>query len=161
MTAETTRRHCPICGAEVEMPADTLTGMAAAPGLVAEAVRAAAASAREGWSPSEIAAHLADTEVGFSWRLRRILSEDEPEVRPFDQEVWAAALRYPERDPEVALQAYAAQRAANVEILAWLSEADWERGYRHPEFGRQSLRTLSRHKSDHDLAHLRQIRAHG
>ncbi len=33
MTVETTRRHCPICEAEVEMPADTVEGMAAAPKL--------------------------------------------------------------------------------------------------------------------------------
>ncbi len=82
---------------------------------------------------------------------------DEPELQPFDQNDWAAALRYGERDVGVALNAYAALRAANVEILARLSEEGWERRFRHPEFGPASLRTLARHISDHDLAHLAQI----
>lgn len=157
MTVETTRRHCPICESDVEMPVDTVEGMAAAPKLIAEAVRAASGGAGDGWSASEIAAHLADIEVALGWRLRQVLSADEPELQPFDQNDWAAALRYGERDVDVALKAYAAQRAANVEILARLSEDGWERRFKHPEFGLASLRTLVRHISDHDLAHLTQI----
>ncbi len=140
------------------MPVDTVEGMTAAPKLIAEAVRAAPGGAGEGWSASEIAAHLADIEVVLGWRIRQVLSEDEPALQPFDQNDWAAALRYGERDLEVALNAYAAQRAANVEILAGISEEGWERRFRHPEFGPASLRTLVRHISDHDLAHLAQIR---
>jgi hypothetical protein len=158
MTMETTRRHCPICESEVEMPVDTVEGMAAAPKLIVEAVRAAPGGAGEGWSASEIAAHLADIEVALGWRIRQVLSVDEPALQPFNQDDWAAALRYGERDVEVALNAYAAQRAANVEILAGLSEEGWERRFKHPEFGPASLRTLVRHISDHDLAHLAQIR---
>ena len=157
MTVETTRRHCPICESEVEMPVDTVEGMAAAPKLIAEAVRAASGGAGEGWSASEIAAHLADIEVALGWRLRQVLSADEPELQPFDQNDWAAALRYGERDVEVALNAYAALRAATVEIIARLSEEGWERRFRHPELGSASLRTLVQHISDHDLAHLTQI----
>ncbi len=157
MAVETTRRQCLICESEVEMPADTVEGMAAAPKLIAEAVRAASGGAGEGWSAPEIAAHLADIEVGLGWRMRQILSEDEPELQPFDQNDWALALRYGERDVDTSLNAYAAQRAANVEILAGLSEEGWERRFRHPEFGPASLRTLVRHISDHDLAHLAQI----
>ncbi len=158
MEIETTRRHCAVCGDDVEMPADTLAGMAALPDLIGEAVRAAPSRPGEGWSPSEIAAHLADIEVALGWRIRRVLSEDEPTLQPFDQDDWAEALWYGERDTEVALRAYAAQRAANVEILSRLSDEGWERRFQHPEFGPASLRTLVRHISDHDLAHLRQIR---
>ncbi len=161
MTVETTRRHCPICESEVEMPVDTVEGMAAAPELIAEAVRAAPDGAGEGWSASEIAAHLADIEVALGWRIRQILAEDEPALQPFDQNDWAAALRYGERDVEIALNAYAAQRAANVEILAGLSEEGWERRFKHPEFGPASLRTLVRHISDHDLDHSRQMLKQG
>ncbi len=157
MTVETTRRHCPICETEVEMPADTVEGMAAAPKLIAEAVRAASGGVGEGWSASEIAAHLADIEVALGWRMRQILSEDEPALQPFDQNDWSAVLRYGERDVDTSLNAFAAQRAANVEILARLPDEGWQRRFKHPEFGPASLRTLVRHISDHDLAHLTQI----
>ena len=105
-----------------------------------------------------MAAHLADTEVAFGWRLRQTLAEDEPELQGFDQERWAAAMHYDKRDPDVSLAAYAAARAANLEILRMLDEAGWERRFRHLEFGRLTVRVMIKHKSDHDLAHLRQIR---
>ena len=156
---ETTRAHCPICGYEVDLPADLLGGMSRAPALIADAVRAAGASESGGWSAAEIAAHLADVELGFGWRIRKTLAETEPELEPFDQERWASALRYGERDAETSLAAYAAQRAANVELLSRLSDGDWERRFRHREFGVQPLSVLVRHIADHDLEHLLQIEA--
>jgi hypothetical protein len=91
--------------------------------------------------------------------MRQTLAETEPELEPFDQERWASALRYAERDVETSLTAYAAQRAANVELLSRLSDGDWERRFRHREFGVQPLRVLVRHIADHDIEHLRQIEA--
>jgi hypothetical protein len=140
------------------MPVDTLAALAAAPKMIAEAVRSGRLKSAEGWSPSEVAAHLADTEVAFGWRLRQTLSENGPELQGFDQGRWATALQYQKRNAEVSLNAYAAARAANVELLRMLDEAGWERGFRHSEFGRLTLRAMVWHISDHDLAHLRQIR---
>jgi hypothetical protein len=158
MQIETTRQFCQICGREVEMPVDMLAALAAAPQLIAQAVRSGVSKSGEGWSPREVAAHLADTEVAFGWRLRQTLAVDEPELRGFDQEGWAAAMHYDKRDADVSLAAYAAARTANLEILRMLDEAGWERRFRHSEFGRLTVRAMITHKSDHDLAHLRQIR---
>src|SRR6266540_3882193 len=158
MSIDTTRQYCPICSAEIEVPVDIIAAMTAAPGLIAKAVRAAPRSGGDRWSPAEVAAHLADTEVVSGWRLRQILAEDEPAIQPYDQERWATALHYQKRDPTVALEAFGAARHANLEILRLLSDEEWERTYVQPEYGRQTLRTKIRHISDHDLAHLRQIR---
>jgi uncharacterized damage-inducible protein DinB len=155
-TMETVRRQCEICGEETEQAADLVAGLAAAPAMIAEAVRSAAGGGA-GWSPDEVATHLADVEAVFAWRLRQTLAEDEPELQPFDQDRWAAALSYGKRDVALALAVYAAARAANVELLRTLDDAGWERRYRQPEYGVMSLRKLAQHKSDHDLAHLRQI----
>ena len=155
---ETIRANCPICGGESERPADTVAGMAEAPEPIAQAVRTETASGAAGWSPAEIAAHLADIEVGLAWRIRQTLSEDEPELQPFDQDAWATATHYPERDAEKSLQAFAALRAVNVEIMRRMTEAEWGRKFRHPEFGTVPIRVLIEHISDHDLAHLRQIK---
>ena len=92
------------------------------------------------------------------WRVRQILAVDEPEIQPYDQDAWVAALHYDRRDLTVALEAFAAARHANLEILRLLSDAEWERAYRHAQYGRLTLREKVRHISDHDLAHLRQIR---
>lgn len=53
---------------------------------------------------------------------------------------------------------FAAVRAVNVEIMRRMTDADWARKFRHPEFGHLSMRALVDHISDHDLAHLRQLR---
>lgn len=82
MNIETTFGYCPICATEVDSPVDTIVALAAAPGLIAEAVRAAPSETRAGWSPAEVAAHLADTEVVTGWRLRQILAEGEPTIQP-------------------------------------------------------------------------------
>ena len=158
MTTETAPEYCVICSAEVDMPVDTLGSMAAAPQRIAEAVRASSSSGGQGWSPAEVAAHLADTEVVTGWRLRQTLAEDEPTIQPYDQEKWATALHYDKRDIDLALEAFASARRANLELLRLLSGDDWERAYRHLEYGRLTLRQKIRHISDHDLAHLRQIR---
>ena len=157
MQVEITKRRCEMCGAEAEMPVDTLGALAAAPRLIAGAVESAPKRRGQGWSPAEVAAHLADNEVAFGWRLRQAMGDDEPEVQSFDQDRWAAALRYAKRDVSLSLSAYAAARAANVELLRMLDATGWERGFRHPEFGRRTLRVLAEHISHHDLLHLRQI----
>jgi nuclear transport factor 2 (NTF2) superfamily protein len=159
MTApiDTTTHFCSICGGDVETAADLLAGLAAAPALIAEAIEAASSAARDGWSPAEIAAHLADTEIVAAWRFRQALAEHEPEIGAFDQDRWASSGRYPERDLATSLQTFAAVRAANVELLRLLDDAGWLRTYRHAEYGRTTVRALAQHKSDHDLGHLRQI----
>lgn len=153
----TIKNQCPICQAAVEIPEDLLAGLAEAPDTIANAVRAAGPQT-DGWTPGEVAAHLADTETGLGWRLRMTLAYDEPEVQQFDQELWAEALQYDKRDVETSLQAFSAQRAANVDILSRMAESGWEKRFRHPEYGALTLRDLMRHKADHDLSHLRQIR---
>jgi DinB superfamily len=158
MGTETKLEFCAICGTEVATPVNILASLAEAPDAIAAALREAPAGARDGWSPAEVATHLADTEVVTGWRMRQTLAADEPEIQPYDQDAWVDALHYDKRDLMLALEAFAAARRANLEILRLLSEAEWERAYHHVEYGRLTLRQKIQHISDHDLAHLRQIR---
>jgi hypothetical protein len=127
------------------------------PRLLEEAL-ASARLPTEGWGPREIAAHLADTELFRGWRIRRILAEETPLIERFNEEAWAAALSYSERDIPTSLATFGANRRANLELLTLAGEAALARTYRHAELGRLTLRDLIWHTSDHDLAHLRQLR---
>jgi hypothetical protein len=158
MEFETVTRHCVICANDVEMPTDMLGTMAMMPRLVSRSFREPRPVDRDGWSPHEVAAHLADIEVALGWRIRQVLAEDEPELQPFDQERWAATLRYQHRELATSLATYAANRQANLELLGALGDPTWDRKYRHPEFGNRPLRTLIEHIADHDINHLKQIR---
>jgi hypothetical protein len=155
---ETRKNDCPLCGATVDIPVDMPRVMAEMPKLLSRSFREPRAVEREGWSPHEIAAHLADIEVVLGWRIREVLAEDEPMLQPFDQDVWAAKLNYGERELATSLATYSANRQANLELLRFAGDAGLERKYRHPEFGNRPLRALIEHIADHDVAHLRQVR---
>ncbi len=44
------------------------------------------------WSVNVILCHLADAEIGFSFRLRQTLAEDDHTTQPWDQDKWSTAL---------------------------------------------------------------------
>ena len=46
------------------------------------------------WSAAEIVHHLADSETTSALRLRRLLVEDHPLIQAYDQEQYAAKLKY-------------------------------------------------------------------
>src|SRR5262249_24479712 len=58
------------------------------------------------WSIAEILAHIADTEVVASWRLRLILGNDGTSIQGFDQNVWAKTFRYEDQDPRTSLKTF-------------------------------------------------------
>jgi hypothetical protein len=155
---KTVRRFCSICEEEVDSPADMLATMAEMPKNVSRSFREPRRMEGDGWTPHEVAAHLADIEVTLGWRIRKVLAEDRPELQPFDQDVWAGSLHYGHRDLATSLATYSANRQSNLELLRAGGDAGMERIFRHPEFGERPLRELIGHIADHDILHLRQIR---
>ncbi len=57
------------------------------------------------WSAREVVQHLADSEMNSAIRLRKLLTEDDPQIQGYDQEHYAASLRYNERPIAPALDA--------------------------------------------------------
>ncbi len=157
MDFETTTAYCKICGGDIERAADVIGGLAVTPARIAAALDAAPPHSGDGWSQSEIVAHLADTEVFRGWRIRRILAEDTPVVESFDEEAWAKAFRYPERDLPTSLATLDINRRSNLELLRLAGDGALDRTWRHPDRGPLTLGDLVNHTSDHDLTHLRQI----
>ena len=64
------------------------------------------------WNINQIIVHLADTEMVFCERIRRIIAEEEPLLQSFDQEIWASGLFYDKQDFRIALQLFKVQRKA-------------------------------------------------
>jgi hypothetical protein len=163
----TTLRFCVICGIEREAPEPLLAGLALAPHLIEQALRRAPGSAGTGWTRRDVLAHLADSEVNFGARIRMILAETEPLITSWDQERWADALRYDQREEALDLTTFAAVRAANVDVLQRARPPALARTYRQPPYGWRSgdslpehprtLGDLVRHRADHDLQHLAQL----
>jgi uncharacterized damage-inducible protein DinB len=109
------------------------------------------------WSLVEILQHLADSELVWGYRLRKVLAEDRPELTGYDQDLWATRLRYTESAPEQSLSTFRVLRDANMRLLAGASDAALDRVGLHNERGPETVRHMVRLYAGHDLLHRNQI----
>jgi len=109
------------------------------------------------WSISEILAHLADTEIVASWRLRSVIGQDGITIQPYDQEAWAAAFDYQNRDPKRSLQVFELLRENNLAMMKALPREVWNHHGMHLERGKETLPHLTRMFAGHDRNHISQV----
>jgi len=109
------------------------------------------------WSAAEIVHHLADSETISGQRLRRLLVEDHPLIQGYDQDEFAAKLRYNDRDIAPALEAFRAARATSAQLIDAMSEEDWRREGTHSESGSYSAEDWLRIYAAHAHNHAAQI----
>lgn len=110
------------------------------------------------WSAREIVHHLADSEMTAGIRLRRLLAEERPRIRGYDQDEFARRLHY-DRPHETSLELFRSVRESTAELLERLQPADWLREGTHSEIGRYTVDTWLKIYADHAHKHARQIRA--
>jgi hypothetical protein len=110
------------------------------------------------WSACEIVHHLADSETISGIRLKRLLVEDHPLIQSYDQEVFAARLKYNTRQIEPAIDAFKSARANTAQLLDSMSEEDWQREGTHSESGSYTAEDWLRIYAEHAHNHAGQIR---
>jgi DinB superfamily len=110
------------------------------------------------WSVWQVVQHLADSELVGAFRFRMILAHDAPELPGYDQDLWAARLRYEDSDVATALDDFTTLRQANVRLLRRATPAECARVMHHAERGDESLGQMIPMYAGHDLVHLAQIR---
>jgi len=111
------------------------------------------------WSIRQIVAHLSDSEIAATLRLRRIIAEDNPKLEAWDQDAFAAKLDYARRKPSQALETFRRIRAENYELLKELPETAFERAGVHSERGPLTLKQLTQLVAEHAESHAAQLRA--
>jgi hypothetical protein len=109
------------------------------------------------WSIAEILAHLADTELVISWRIRQTLSSNGTPIQAYDQDVWAKTFKYEERDPQLSLNTFRMLRENNLALLKSVSQDLLENYGLHQERGKEPVKHVIRMVAGHDLNHLQQI----
>lgn len=110
------------------------------------------------WSAAEIVQHLADSEMNSAIRLRKLLTEENPQIQGYDQDYYATRLAYNERDLAPALDSLKSSRATTAQLLARMTDADWERAGTHSESGRYTATDWLRIYAAHAHGHAEQIR---
>jgi hypothetical protein len=111
------------------------------------------------WSITEILAHLSETELVGGYRMRSVLGAPGCAIIGFDQDSWAAAGKYAQRDPHKSLRLFRALREANLELLASLDPPQWKHYGNHSERGVESIERIVLMYAGHDLNHISQIEA--
>jgi uncharacterized damage-inducible protein DinB len=109
------------------------------------------------WSIAQVIAHLADSDLVSGYRLRLVIAQPGTPIQGYDQDRWAAELRYAEAPLAETLDQLAALRRANLRLLRALDDERLERAGMHSERGRESVRRLTQLMAGHDLVHRRQI----
>jgi hypothetical protein len=110
-----------------------------------------------GWTPRQVAHHLADSEAMAYTRLRRLVADETPVIQGYDEPRWAERLHY-ERPIEEAMAVVRAVRSASLSLLESLRPDEWERTGTHSESGSYSVDDWLGIYASHCHDHARQIR---
>jgi hypothetical protein len=109
------------------------------------------------WSVTEILAHLADTEIVASWRIRLILGSPGTPLQAFDQDTWVTAGHYDRRDARKSLELFRVLREVNLALYKTLTPEQWKHHGMHAERGVETVEHTVRLFAGHDLNHTRQV----
>ena len=110
-----------------------------------------------GWTVRQVVHHVPDSHLNSYLRFKLALTEDEPTIKPYQEDRWAELSDGRTGPVEVSLQLLENLHARWVTLLGSLSEAEWKRTFRHPELGPVSLEknaALYAWHGRHHVAHI-------
>jgi hypothetical protein len=115
-----------------------------------------------GWTPCQLAHHIADAHMNGFIRFKFGLLEDTPLVRPYNEEDWAKTKDAKVADPALSLSIIRGLHGRWTALLSSLSAADFSRTINHPDRGvitlDYNLQLYSWHGTHH-TAQIEQLRA--
>ena len=109
-----------------------------------------------GWTVRQVVHHVADSHMNALVRVKLALTEEWPTILPYNEGAWAK-LHDAAGPVEWSLELIESLHARWVMLLQSLAEAQWQRGYNHPENGRQSVEMATQQYAWHSRHHVAQI----
>ncbi len=109
------------------------------------------------WSTLEVVCHLADFDPILADRMKRVIAEERPPLLGADENRFAAALAYHDRDLEEELIIIERTRSQMARILRTLPEAALARVGVHNERGPRTLEQLLTTATNHISHHAKFI----
>lgn len=110
------------------------------------------------WTVAQNVHHLADSHMNSVIRLKLILTEDRPTLKPYDQDSWALLADGGHLQIEESLDILRGLHRRWVRIFEALTEEQWRRTGLHPEVGEVTPEDLLKTYAAHGVGHLDQIR---
>ncbi len=110
-----------------------------------------------GWTIKQVVHHVADSHMQMFGRVKLALTEQNPTIKPYKEDLWADLADSKETPIEVSLALIKGLHARFVVLLRSLKEEDWAKGFHHPERGPMSLDmvlAMYTWHGEHHLAHI-------
>jgi hypothetical protein len=112
------------------------------------------------WSVLECIAHICDAELVIAGRYRWILAHDQPDILPYDQDLWVNRFHAGSNETAAELLAwFEPLRQADIALWRATPPAERVRFGMHRERGPESYGLTFRLTAGHDLVHMDQARA--
>lgn len=115
----------------------------------------------EGWTVRQVVHHVPESHMNAYIRTKLALTEEQPQVRPYNEAEWAKLPDNQVTPIEVSLQLLAALQSRWVDTLQAMRPSDFGRTLFHPERGVQTLdQMLAMYAwhSEHHVAHITSLR---
>ena len=114
-----------------------------------------------GWSAIQIIHHLADSHSNAYIRVKLALTEENPTIKPYDENAWAALPDANNPDIQSSLTILKGIHIRLCDCLSQLSESQLDRTYFHPEakkpYTLREMTSLYAWHCEQHLAHLKII----
>jgi uncharacterized damage-inducible protein DinB len=147
--------------------AEAIAQIAAAPKALRDAV---AGLSREqldtpyrpgGWTVRQVVHHMPDSHMNSYVRLKLALTENEPTIKTYEEELWAELADSRDTPVEASLALFEALHQRWVVLLQSMRAEDFSRRLRHPVLGAMSVDNLVNiyaWHGRHHVAHITSLR---
>ena len=116
-----------------------------------------------GWTVRQVVHHLADSHMNSYVRFKLALTEDEPTIKTYEENLWAQLADSRDTPVETSFALLENLHKRWVIMLRSLKPADFARTFRHPEWGRDTVDFLHAQYAwhgRHHVAHINALREH-
>ena len=113
-----------------------------------------------GWTPRQVVHHVADSHMNGFIRYKLALTEDNPTIKPYAEDLWAK-LADNSLPTHLSLPIVDNVHHRWITLLNAMKESDWARTFTHPEMGVRRLdQTLALYAwhGRHHVAHITKLR---
>ena len=142
--------------------------IAAAPQKLRDAVRGLSEQQLEtpyregGWTARQVVHHVPESHMNAYMRVKLALTEDNPTIKPYDEDAWAKLPDVHVTPVETSLVLLDALHVRWVSILRAMKDEDFRRTFKHPEFPGEfsldGLVALYAWHGRHHVAHITSLR---
>lgn len=114
-----------------------------------------------GWSVRQVVHHVADSHMNAYCRLKLALTEDNPSIKPYEEQLWAELVDGATAPIGLSLALLDALHARWAMVLRSLTPDQFARGVVHPSSGQHSvdwLLAIYAWHGAHHVAHITELR---